>query len=58
MGGTLNNVMLIGNLGIYPGICGFDLGVILAKFPIGLSGHFMHREGPREESTNWHSIGS
>ena len=58
MGGTLNNVMLIGNLGKYPGICCFDRGGILAKFPIGPSKHCTYREGHRKESTNWHSIGS
>ncbi len=56
MAGTLNKVMLIGNLGKDPEIMHFDNGGSLVKFPIATSETYTNREGQRITNTEWHSI--
>lgn len=56
MAGTLNKVMLIGNLGKDPEIMHFDNGGSLVKFPIATSETYTNREGQRITNTEWHNI--
>ena len=56
MAGTLNKVMLIGNLGIDPEIMHFDNGGSLVKFPIATSETYTNREGQRVTNTEWHNV--
>ena len=56
MAGTLNKVMLIGNLGKDPEIMHFENGGSLVKFPIATSETYTNREGQRITNTEWHSI--
>jgi single-strand DNA-binding protein len=56
MAGTLNKVMLIGNLGKDPEIMHFDNGGSLVKFPIATSETYTNREGQRITNTEWHNV--
>jgi single-strand DNA-binding protein len=56
MAGTLNKVMLIGNLGKDPEARRFENGGMLVKFPIATTENFTDREGNRKENTEWHTI--
>lgn len=56
MAGTLNKVMLIGNLGKDPEIMHFDNGGSLVKFPIATSETYNNREGQRVTNTEWHNV--
>ena len=52
MAGTLNKVMLIGNLGKDPEIMHFENGGSLVKFPLATSETYTNREGERVTNTN------
>ncbi len=56
MAGTLNKVMLIGNLGKDPEVRRFENGGMLVKFPIATTENFTDRDGNRKENTEWHTI--
>lgn len=56
MAGTLNKVMLIGNLGKDPEIIHFDNGGAIVKFPIATSETYTNRDGQRVTNTEWHNI--
>lgn len=56
MAGTLNKVMLIGNLGKDPEIMHFENGGSLVKFPLATSETYTNREGQRVTNTEWHNI--
>ena len=56
MSGSLNKVMLIGNLGKDPEVRTFERGGMLVKFPLATSETFTNREGQRTEQTEWHNI--
>ncbi|MFZ9777598.1 MAG: single-stranded DNA-binding protein [Schleiferiaceae bacterium] len=56
MAGTLNKVMLIGNLGKDPEVRRFENGGMLVKFPIATTENFTDREGNRKENTEWHTV--
>lgn len=57
MNGTLNKVMLIGNLGKDPEIHHFDEGQSVARFPIATTESYTNRQtGERVEKTEWHNI--
>ena len=56
MAGTLNKVMLIGNLGKDPEIMHFDNGGSLVKFPIATSESYTNRDGQHVTNTEWHNI--
>lgn len=56
MAGTLNKVMLIGNLGKDPEIMHFDNGGSLVKFPIATSETYTNRDGQRVTNTEWHNV--
>lgn len=56
MAGSLNKVMLIGNLGKDPELKVFEGGNSLARFPIATSESYTNREGQKVELTEWHTI--
>jgi len=56
MAGTLNKVMLIGNLGKDPEILHFENGGSLVKFPLATSETYTNREGQRVTNTEWHNV--
>jgi len=57
MNGTLNKVMLIGNLGRDVEIHYFDDGQSVARFPIATTESYTDRNtGQRMEKTEWHNI--
>lgn len=56
MSGSLNKVMLIGNLGKDPEARHFEGGGMIVKFPIATTESYKNREGQKVESTEWHNI--
>ena len=56
MAGTLNKVMLIGNLGKDPEIMHFENGGSLVKFPVATSETYTNKEGQKVSNTDWHSV--
>lgn len=56
MAGTLNKVMLIGNLGKDPEIMHFDNGGSMVKFPLATSETYTNRQGERVTNTEWHNV--
>lgn len=56
MAGTLNKVMLIGNLGKDPELKVFEGGNSLARFPIATSESYTNRNGEKVTQTEWHTI--
>ncbi len=57
MAGSLNKVMLIGNLGKDPEIKTFEGGGMLARFPIATSESYTSRKtNERVTQTEWHTI--
>jgi single-strand DNA-binding protein len=55
MAGTLNKVMLIGNLGADPEVRATEFAKIV-KFPIATSEQYTNREGQKVERTEWHNV--
>lgn len=56
MSGSLNKVMLIGNLGKDPETKHFEGGGMLVKFPIATSETYTNRGGERVTQTEWHNV--
>ena len=56
MAGSLNRVMLIGNLGKDPETRHFEGGGMLVKFPIATSETYTNRNGERVTQTEWHNV--
>lgn len=57
MAGSLNKVMLIGNLGKDPEIRSFEGGNSLARFPIATSESYTNRQtNEKVTQTEWHTI--
>ncbi len=57
MAGSLNKVMLIGNLGKDPEIKTFEGGNMLARFPLATSESYTNRQtNEKVTSTEWHTI--
>lgn len=57
MAGSVNKVILIGNLGIDPEIRVLESGVKLARFSIATSENFTDKNtGERRSITDWHNI--
>ena len=53
---SLNNVMLIGNLGKDPEIRYTQSGSSVANFSVATTDRFTDRQGQRQERTEWHDI--
>ncbi len=56
MAGSLNKVMIIGNLGADPEIRSFQNGGKVANLRIATSETWKDREGQRQERTEWHTV--
>tara|TARA_B100001250_G_scaffold403247_1_gene417496 strand:- start:966 stop:1436 length:471 start_codon:yes stop_codon:yes gene_type:complete len=56
MAGSLNKVILIGNLGADPEIREMNDGTKMAKFSIATSEKYTNREGQSVSNTDWHNI--
>lgn len=56
MSGSLNKVMLIGNLGKDPETKHFEGGGMLVKFPIATSETYTNRAGEKVTQTEWHNV--
>lgn len=57
MAGSVNKVILIGNLGKDPEVRHLENGAIVANFPIATSETYTDRNtGQRIENTDWHDI--
>ncbi|MEX1192798.1 MAG: single-stranded DNA-binding protein [Brumimicrobium sp.] len=57
MAGTVNKVILIGNLGKDPEVRSLENGTKLARFPIATSESYTDKTtGERREITDWHNI--
>ena len=56
MAGSLNKVMLIGNLGADPEIRSFQNGGKVANLRIATTETWKDRDGQRQERTEWHTV--
>ena len=56
MAGSLNKVMLIGNLGKDPESKEMGDGTKMAKFPIATTETYKNRQGEKVSNTEWHNI--
>lgn len=57
MSGSVNKVILIGNLGKDPEIRRLENGAVVANFPIATSETYVDRTtGERRDNTDWHNI--
>ncbi|MBD79124.1 MAG: single-stranded DNA-binding protein [Crocinitomicaceae bacterium] len=56
MAGSVNKVILIGNLGRDPEVRHFEEGRAVASFSIATSETFTAKNGERQERTEWHNI--
>jgi single-strand DNA-binding protein len=57
MAGSVNKVILIGNLGKDPEVRHLENGAVVANFPIATSETYTDRTtGERRENTDWHNI--
>jgi len=57
MAGSVNKVILIGNLGKDPEIRRLENGAIVANFPLATSETYIDKAtGERRETTDWHNI--
>ena len=56
MAGSLNKVMLIGNLGADPEVRSFQNGGRVCNLRIATSENWKDRDGQRQERTEWHTV--
>ena len=56
MAGSVNKVILIGNLGKDPDVRYLEGGTAVANFPLATSETYKNREGELTTSTEWHNI--
>ncbi|MNK05012.1 Single-stranded DNA-binding protein [compost metagenome] len=57
MSGSVNKVILIGNLGKDPEVRRLENGAVVASFPIATSETYTDRTtGERKDNTDWHNI--
>ncbi len=57
MAGSVNKVILIGNLGKDPEVRHLDNGAVVANFPIATSESYTDKNtGDKREVTDWHNI--
>jgi len=56
MAGSLNKVMLIGNLGSDPEIKEMSDGTKMAKFSIATTETYKNKQGEKVSNTDWHNI--
>lgn len=56
MAGSVNKVILIGNLGKDPEVRHLENGAVMANFPLATSESYTDKNGNRVENTDWHDI--
>ncbi len=56
MAGSVNKVILIGNLGADPDVRTTPQGAMVATISIATSESFTNREGQRQDRTEWHRV--
>jgi single-strand DNA-binding protein len=57
MAGSVNKVILIGNLGKDPEVRRLESGAVVANFPLATSETYTDRNtGEKKENTDWHDI--
>ncbi len=56
MAGSLNKVMLIGNLGKDPEFRAFEGGGSITRFPLATSETYTNRQNEKVTQTEWHTI--
>lgn len=56
MAGSLNKILLIGNLGKDPEVFHFEGGGIKVRFPLATSESYQNRAGDRVTHTEWHNV--
>ena len=57
MNGSVNKVILIGNLGKDPDVRRLENGAVVASFPLATSDIYTDKNsGEKKESTDWHDI--
>ena len=56
MAGSLNKVMLIGNLGADPEVRTFQNGGKVCNLRVATSENWKDKEGNRQEKTEWHTV--
>lgn len=56
MAGSINKVILIGNLGSDPEVRYLDSGSAVAKFSIATTESYTNKNGERVDNTEWHRI--
>ncbi len=57
MSGSVNKVILIGNLGKDPEVRRLENGAVLASFSIGTSESYIDKQsGEKKEITDWHDV--
>jgi single-strand DNA-binding protein len=56
MAGSVNKVILIGNLGKDPEVRHFDDGGSLARFPLATTETYRNRDGEKISNTEWHNV--
>lgn len=56
MAGSINKVILVGNLGKDPELLNFENGGSILKFAIATSENYLDKEGVKKEKTEWHNI--
>ena len=56
MAGSINKVILVGNLGKDPELLNFENGGRILRFEIATSENYLDKEGIKKEKTEWHNI--
>jgi single-strand DNA-binding protein len=56
MAGSVNKVILIGNLGKDPEVRHLENGAVVANFAIATSETYTDKNGVRNENTDWHDV--
>lgn len=56
MAGSVNKVILIGNIGKDPDIRHFEEGRAVATFPLATTESYTSKNGEKKEQTEWHNI--
>lgn len=56
MAGSVNKVILLGNLGKDPEVRAFEGGGKIVRFPLATTESYTNRNGERVDHTEWHNI--
>lgn len=56
MSGSVNKVILVGNLGKDPEVRHLENGTAVANFPLATSESYKDKNGERVSTTDWHNI--